>query len=216
MGFDDGLFVLPELTENQTVIKNQKPFPGELIIREAIGLQEQRSETKRTLTERCEMAAELINGNSISVAWCNLNVEGDLLTKLIDGAVQVTGSDSDDKKEHILESFTNGDIKVLVTKPKISGFGLNWQHCHHTTWFPSHSFEQYYQGIRRFWRFGQKKPVVVDVVTTQGGLSVLRNLQKKARKADKMFTELTRHMNNSLRIKTDIKFEKETEVPAWL
>jgi len=145
-----------------------------------------------------------------------LNPEGDLLEKLIDGGVQVAGKDSDDKKEQRLMDFSNGNIKVLITKPKIAGFGLNWQHCNHMTFFPSHSFEQYYQGVRRCWRFGQERPVVVDVVTTGGGLSVLDNLQNKARKADVMFTQLVKYMNDPSYIKTDTDYSNEMEVPNWL
>jgi hypothetical protein len=90
------------------------------------------------------------------VAWCHLNVEGDLLERLIPGAVQVAGSESVEAKEEKLEAFSKGQIKRLVTKPKIGGFGLNWQHCSDLSFFPSHSFEMVYQLIRRFWRFGQK------------------------------------------------------------
>ena len=90
------------------------------------------------------------------VIWCHLNPEGDLLEKIVKDAVQVSGKDSDEKKEEILTAFSNGQIKRLVTKQKIAGWGMNWQHCSHMTTFPSHSFEQYYQGVRRCWRFGQQ------------------------------------------------------------
>lgn len=216
MGFEDGLFKLPELIENQTVIENQKPFPGELFIREAVGLKEQREEMKRTLKERCEKVSEIVSNNSISIIWCHLNAEGDLLEKIITDAIQVSGSDTDDKKENKLAEFTNGNIKVLITKPKIAGFGLNWQHCNHMTFFPSHSFEQYYQSIRRCWRFGQKNSVIVDIITTKGGLSILSNLRKKAKKADEMFNQLTKNMNKELKIKNMQQFGKNMEVPLWL
>ncbi len=216
MGFDDGPFKLPELRERQIVIKNERPFSGDLFVREACGLWEQREEMRITLKERCEKVAELLDGDSIAVAWCHLNDEGDLLEKIIPGAVQVSGSDSDDKKESVLREFSNGNIRVLVTKPKIAGFGLNWQHCNHTTFFPSHSFEQYYQAIRRFWRFGQNRLVTVDIVTTQGGLSILSNLQEKARKADRMYNQLIANMNKVLKIDGVQKFNKGLEVPIWL
>jgi len=216
LGFDDGNFTLPDLIENQHVIKNTSPLPGELFVRPAIGLKEQRKELSLTLTERCEMAAQILNSNTTAVAWCHMNAEGDLLEKLIDGAVQVAGSDSDDKKEEILNAFSDGQIRVLVTKPKIAGFGLNWQHCNHTTFFPSHSFEQYYQSIRRFWRFGQSKPVTVDIITTGGGLQVLSNLQKKALAASIMFEELVKYMNDAVKIETGREFIEEMEVPQWL
>jgi hypothetical protein len=187
-----------------------------LFVRPAVGLHEQRQELRETLTDRCEKAAEIVNNNSIAVVWCHLNDEGDLLEKMIDGAVQVSGKDSDDAKEEKLQAFTQGHIRVLITKSKISGFGLNWQHCAHTTVFPSHSFEQYYQSIRRFWRFGQTKPVVVDIVTTQGGKAVMDNLQRKATQAQTMFAELVGHMNEAIKIDSCRTFDRNMEVPQWL
>jgi hypothetical protein len=214
-GFDDGPFILPSLILQQTMIENTKPLAGELFVRPAIGLKEQRDEMRLTLEERCETAAELLNNNTVAVAWCHFNAEGDLLEKLIPGSVQVSGSDPDEKKEEALNAFSNGQVRVLITKPKIAGFGLNWQHCDHMTFFPSHSFEQYYQSVRRCWRFGQTKPVTVDIITTGGGASVLKNLQKKATAADRMFSELVTYMNDSVKIEPR-KYEKEMEAPAWL
>jgi superfamily II DNA/RNA helicase len=169
-----------------------------------------------TLEHRCEKASELVKNNGAAVMWCHLNDEGDYLEKITPDAVQVSGSDSDDKKEEILKNFSDGKIRVLITKPKIAGFGLNWQHCSHITFFPSHSFEQYYQSVRRCWRFGQTKPVTVDIITTQGGESVLKNMQKKSSAADKMFTELVKYMNDSIKIEIDRKYTQKVEVPAWL
>ena len=130
--------------------------------------------------------------------------------------MQVSGSDSDNVKEERLKAFSDGKVRVLVSKPRIAGFGLNWQHCSHMTFFPSHSFEQYYQGVRRCWRFGQEKPVIVDVVTTESGVSVLENLQRKAKAADKMFSELVNYMNDSIEINPGRDFTKIMEAPKWL
>lgn len=216
LGYDDGDFILPRLIEKQSVIENTDPLPGELFARPVIGLKEQRDELRLTLDQRCEMAAELVRNNGTAVMWCHLNDEGDLLEKLIPDAVQVSGSDSDDKKEEILGAFSDGKVRVLVTKPKIAGFGLNWQHCAHMTFFPSHSFEQYYQSVRRCWRFGQQRDVTVDIITTKGGESVLSNMQRKAAAADLMFSELVSYMNDSLRISASRQYENSVEVPAWL
>jgi len=216
LGFDDGAFVLPELTENKTIIKNTKPLPGELFVRPAIGLHEQRQELRATLDERCETVAEIVGNNGTSLVWCNLNKEGDLLKRLIPNSVQVSGADSDEQKEEKLTAFTNGGIQTLITKPKIAGFGLNWQHCSHMTFFPTHSYEQYYQGVRRCWRFGQQNPVTVDIVTTGGGVYVLENLLRKATAATEMFDELVRYMNEALSIDIKQEYERETEVPQWL
>jgi superfamily II DNA/RNA helicase len=145
-----------------------------------------------------------------------LNEEGDTLARTIPDAVQVSGKDSDDAKEEKFMAFSRGDIRVLVTKPKIGAWGLNFQNCAHVTFFPSHSFEQYYQGVRRCWRFGQKSPVTVDVVTTEGEQEVMKNLQRKARSADRMFDNLVREMNSALHIKSDYNPTKTLELPSWL
>jgi hypothetical protein len=104
----------------------------------------------------------------------------------------------------------------LIIKPKIGAWGLNWQHCAHMTFFPSHSFEQYYQGVRRCWRFGQKNPVRVDIVTTEGEAGVTANLQKKSNNADKMFAMLVAEMNNVLKLTFNNNHIKSTETPTWL
>lgn len=216
LGYDDGDFILPELIERQHEVKATRPHPGKLFIEEAHGLQEQREELRMTLTERCEKVAELAHGWPVSVHWCNLNSESDLLEKFIPGAVQVSGSMSDEKKEERIKAFANGEIKHFITKPKITGFGMNWQHCDYMSVFPSHSFEQYYQMIRRMWRFGQKKPVHVDLITTPGLRKVLANLQRKQADADKMFTELVRLMNESINIQNNRDVGKKMELPTFL
>ena len=215
LGFDDQKFILPPLIENQILIDNTKPLLGELLVRPAIGLHEQRDELRLTIKERCEKVAEIVGGKDISVVWCSLNAEGDLLEKIIPNAVQVSGKDSDTRKEEKLMEFSEGKIKVLITKSKIAGFGLNWQHCNHVTFFPSHSFEQYYQSVRRCWRFGQTRPVTVDIITTGGSMSVLENLQRKAKAADDMFAELIKFMNNSIKIDQQ-EYKVKMEAPKWL
>lgn len=216
LGFEDGDFILPELIERQHEVKVDRPRDGYLFDLPAVGLKEQREEGRRSIKERCERVAELVGGTGKqAVAWCHLNDESALLTKIIPGAEQVSGSDSDDEKEDKLIAFTEGKIRVLVTKPKIGAFGLNWQNCAHMTFFPSHSYEQYYQGIRRCWRFGQKHPVVVDVVTTPGEKAVMDNLQRKSAAADKMFSELLTHMNDAMAIKREDHYTSRPEVPSW-
>ena len=215
-GFADDDFILPPLIENQTMIEVENLLDGELFPKTAVGLHEQRQERRKTLQARCERVAELVANKERSVVWCHLNDEGDLLEEIIPGAIQVKGSDSDEIKEERLLAFSDGQIKTLVTKSKIAGFGMNWQNCAHMTVFPSHSWEQYYQSVRRCWRFGQKRPVVVDIVTTPGEKDVLNNLQRKAAAADKMFSSLVEHMNDSIHISRIEQFPKREEVPAWL
>ncbi len=213
LGYDDARFTLPDLIVRATIVEANRPAPGALFDVPAHGLREEREENRRTLTERCEAAATALEDADRAVAWCHLNDESALLTRLIPGAVEVSGADGPDEKEQKLAAFSAGQIKVLVTKPSIGAWGLNWQHCHRMTYFPSHSYEQWYQSIRRMWRFGQTHDVTVDVITTEGGRNVLANLQRKADQADRMFTALVQ--NQAARI-TGPAYEQEIEVPSWL
>jgi hypothetical protein len=216
MGFDDAGFILPKLIIEQHVIKANKRREGWLFDLPATNLNEQREERRRTLTERCEKVAELVGKNGACVCWCHLNPEGELLEKMISGSKNIEGSDDDDKKEEAFAAFVAGDIKCLITKPTIAGWGLNWQHCSHQTFFPSHSFEQWYQAIRRSWRFGQKKDVTIDIVASEGEADVLANLNRKAEAARVMFENIVRLMNNELEIKKVNKAINKEELPSWL
>jgi hypothetical protein len=216
LGFDDGSFILPELIESETIIENTEPPEGELFVRPAVGLHEQRKERRATIKGRCEMVAEKVDHDDFAVVWCHLNDEGNLLERLIPDAVQVSGADSDEKKEETLCAFGEGKIRVLVTKSRIGGFGLNWQHCAHMTFFPSHSYEQLYQSVRRCWRFGQERSVTVDIITTPGEIEVLKNLHRKSKQAGKMFDALVANMNDSMKVARDSGFDQKEEVPAWL
>lgn len=216
-GFDDAGFVLPGLDEVEHLVDSETLGEGMLFALPAAGLQEEREERRRTMRERCERAAALVaDTGEPAVMWCDLNDEGDLLEKLVPGAVQVSGRDSDEAKEEKLLGFSDGAFRVLVTKQKIAGFGMNWQHCHHMTNFPSHSYEGYYQKVRRFLRFGQKHRVRVDMVTTEGGRGALRNMQRKAAQADAMFSALVAEMHAALAIERAQTFTEPQELPAWL
>jgi hypothetical protein len=216
LGFDDGGFILPELVTTEHTIKASRPRDGQLFDTPARTLPEQKEERRRTLKERCEKVADLVSAHDCSVVWCHLNAEGDLLKKLIPDSEQVSGSDTDERKEELLSAFSAGQIKRLITKPQIAGYGLNWQHCAHQTTFVSHSFEQYYQGVRRSWRFGQKRKVTIDIVSSEGEAGVLENLNRKAAQAAKMFDRMVELMNNELRIERSTAFTKQQETPSWL
>jgi hypothetical protein len=216
MGYDDGAFALPPLIERQHVVESNTAPEGMLFAVEAVSLREQRAERRRTLTARCERVAELVAHDRPALVWCHLNDEGNALERAIPGAVQVVGHESDAAKEEKLVAFASGQARVLVTKPSIAGWGLNFQHCAHVTFFPSHSFEQYYQGVRRCWRFGQTRPVTVDIVTTEGERRVLANLRAKARAADAMFARLVATMNDHLHLERVDGFTQPEIVPAWL
>lgn len=217
IGFPDDAYRLPELQAVEHIITARTSNPDFLFDMPAVGLAEQRSERRRTINERCELAASLINAtNKPAVAWCHLNEEGHMLEKMIPGAVEVEGNDWDEFKEETFDAFASGQIRVLVSKPIIAGFGLNWQHCAHQTFFPSHSFEQWYQAIRRCWRFGQKQPVRVDVISSEGEAGVLANLNRKAHQAEQMFAKLVELINNELRIEKTNKHNTKQTNPSWL
>jgi hypothetical protein len=214
-GYSDERHQLTELVIRETKVDAARPAEGTLFDVPAYGFREEREETRRTISERCEAAAAALVDADTAVAWCHLNDESALLTQLIDGAVEVSGSDPLEAKEERLAAFSRGEIRVLVTKPAIGAWGLNWQHCQRMTYFPSHSYEQWYQAVRRCWRFGQQHPVTVDVITTEGGSRVQANLQRKAAQADDMFTALVAHMNHARTVDAH-HYTNRLELPAWV
>jgi len=217
LGFNDDRFILPPLNEIEHLVDTDNLRDGMLFALPAVGLKEQREERRNTVQERCGEVAKLVNDTGEpALVWCHLNDEGDMLESMIPDAVQVAGSDSDDRKEERLEAFAMGKARVLITKPKIGAWGLNFQHCNHVTFFPSHSFEQYYQAVRRCWRFGQKRDVRVDIITTDGERGVMKNLQRKADQADQMFSRLVAEMNHAKGITQVNQMTKRVEVPSWL
>lgn len=217
IGGDDSRFVLPPLHQHEHVVETKKARDGMLFAMAATNLQEQREERRNSIGERCEKAAELAAGHDGPVvAWCELNDEGDRLVKEIPGSMQVKGSMPDERKEEILVAFTNGELDRLVIKPKIGCWGLNWQHCNKVICFPSHSFEQHYQLVRRCYRFGQEHPVNVHMVVNEGEVGVLKNIERKSRQCDRMFESLCEHMRDALAIRRGDVFGETEEVPAWL
>lgn len=217
LGFDDNGFVLPPLNEIEYVVKHSRPHPGRFFSRVAKTRAEQLQERRATIKARCNKAAELaVDNDGSSVVWCHLNDEADLLEKIIPDAVQVSGFLPDEEKEDRLLAFQQGGIRVLVTKPKIGCFGLNWQHCSNVITFPSHSWEQYYQSVRRCWRFGQKNPVTVRIVSSEGEQRVIGSLKRKAQQADRMFMRLVEHMGEALDIDRESKFERDMKIPGWI
>lgn len=218
LGFDNAAFVLPKLAEQVHTVAAKDLPAGHLFPHIANNFREQREEKRRTVNERCEKVGELVNDTGEpAFVGCHLNDEGNLLEKLIPDAIQISGKDSDDAKEEKFLSFISGQARILITKPKIGAWGLNLQHCAHVTFFPSHSYEQYYQWVRRCWRFGQARPVKVDIVTTEGEKAVMQNQQRKAAAADKMFSVLVAHMNQAARIeRNSLHFTESETIPAWL
>lgn len=218
LGYSDDGYILPELIKNYHYVKNQNNWVinGQFMMfnRMAKTLSEVRQEQKGTIQERCELAVKLANDKT-SVYWCNFNNEGDLIQSLDPGSVQVKGGMSLDKKEEVLLAFANGDIKRLITKPKISSMGLNWQHCNHSCFFPTFSYEQSYQAFRRFWRFGQTKDVTIEMILSDGQKRVKDALHQKEVKANE-FQDLIRKDLKSSKEKESKIFNQEIIKPTFL
>ena len=227
LGYDDGRFLLPKLHMHQIVVESAAQ-DGYLFPVEAGSLQERQSARRNSIDERVAAAADLVNGiDDYAVVWCNLNPESEALTSAIVGAVEITGSMEDDKKESALSAFSNGQIRRIVSKPTIAGYGLNWQHCAHMVFVGlSDSYEQLYQAIRRCWRFGQAREVHCYIVVAETEGAVVRNIQRKEQQAMEMMDGMVEHMreemNRTVRGIADCKDVYSTEESeggtwkAWL
>jgi SNF2 family DNA or RNA helicase len=219
LGFSDELHILPELIENTTMVKNVNPLSVgnqlSMFALPAFGFAEIKAEVRATIHERCETAYQKAQQHDCSVYWVNLNDEASLILQLDKNAVEVKGKMNIDEKEEILLAFSSGDIKKLITKTSITAFGLNWQHCNHATYFPTYSYEQYYQAIRRFWRFGQKRNVFVDLILSDGQTRIMESLMIKKDKAIQMFENLTSQTNSDFKIQKK-EFNKEIQLPSFL
>ncbi len=218
LGFSDERYILPDLITNTHTIKNQSLInvDGQVQMFTPIAktMTEVRHEQKMTEYERCLKAVELAKGK-VSVYWCNTNKESEILKELDPEAVEIIGSLSIEKKEKILLDFANGNIKRIITKAKITGMGLNWQHCNHCVFFPTWSYEQMYQAYRRFWRFGQKNNVTVDLVISDGQTRVIDALKQKTEKAKELYKNLVDSVNGSYNQKVK-EFNKKVELPKFI
>lgn len=215
LGFDDTGWTLPELRELRHEIKS-KPLDGQLFDLPVKGLAEEREERKQTINERCELAADVLAHHDSGVAWCHLNAEADLMARLLPGGVNLSGADSDDVKEEKFAAFKRGEIRFLVTKPKIAALGVNWQHCAACTYFDDYSYEQYYQAVRRFWRFGQKRPVTVHQIGTSSLANVAKSRKRKAAAADAMFEQMMTHMIEAQKHRRIFGDGEAVNLPAWM
>jgi superfamily II DNA or RNA helicase len=196
LGYEDGDFVLPEIIMHQVTVKVDEPTSGFLFPVEASSLQERLQARRDTIAERVAHCAAVANSTDDPfLIWCNLNEESAQIKASIAGAIEVKGSDSSEHKEKAMLGFSNGDIRALVTKPSIAGFGMNWQHCNNMAFVGlSDSYEQFYQAVRRCWRFGQKKPVNVYVITAETEGAVVANIKRKEADAMKMAESMVEHM----------------------
>lgn len=226
LGYDGTQFELPPLHQRQHTVSAEGEAPdGMLFAMEAQTLQERISARRASVEKRVAKAAEITPRARPFVWWCHLNSESEALAKSIPDAVEVRGSDSEDDKERKLLAFVAGDIRVLITKPSICGFGMNFQHCADTGFVGlSDSFEQVYQAIRRFWRFGQTCPVTVHYVASDLEGAVVENIKRKEAKAEEMAEQMVAHMaditvetlRGTERRKDPYEPNQLMQLPTWL
>lgn len=198
LGYDDAGYDLPPLNYHQhTVQVEYAPSieTGLLFPMEARTMQERIAARRHSVEERVALAASITPKDGPFVWWCNLNSEADGLAKSIKGAVNLHGGLKDSEKERILIDFSDGKIEKLITKPSLAGFGMNWQHCCNTGFVGlNDSYEQFYQAVRRFWRFGQTKPVNVNLIASESEGAVVANIKRKEADAERMAAAMVAHM----------------------
>lgn len=211
IGFSDDGYILPDINYVEHVI----PYSGTrdtLFVEQAEGLSGVRESMRETLVDRVKKCAEIANGNDkVWAVWCNLNDESSALTAAIDGAVEVKGSDKPEYKEKTLLAFSDDTIRAIITKPKLAMFGMNWQNCYNVIITGlSHSYEQFYQLIRRFHRFGQKNTVNVHIVYGEREGNVLNTVLEKERRASDMFESMIVHMRSIMKDELTVTDRKTT------
>jgi superfamily II DNA or RNA helicase len=197
LGYDDGAYLLPPLSIEPMILPTNYVPAGQLFATSLKGITDRAAVRKSTVGTRTRAAAEWINADNGEpwIAWCGLNDEARELTKLIPDAVNVEGSMAPDAKADALLRFAAGEIRVLVSKPSIAGFGMNFQHCARMVFVGlGDSYEQYFQAIRRCWRFGQTRPVKAVIVLTEPEEAIYANVLRKEREAQAMADELVKHV----------------------
>lgn len=224
---NDGYDLPPLKFESHTVGVDYAPNveTGLLFPMQAETLSERIAARRATVAERCALASRITPTDRPFVWWCNLNSEAEALAKAIPGAVNLHGGLSEDEKERILLAFSDGDIRVLVTKATLAGFGMNWQHCADTGFVGlNDSFEQFYQAVRRFWRFGQTKPVTCHIIASELEGATVANIRRKEADADRMAAAMVMHMadlssaavRGSVRDTPDYNPTKPVQLPEWI
>ena len=198
LGYPEDGFKLPPLHVSTVSVDADAVSEDRLFAVPVATMQERRQARRESIPHRVEIVADRVNSTKGPwVVWCDLNDESDALTKAIPDAVEVRGSDDADHKEAALLAFTNGEARVIVTKPSIAGWGLNWQHCSQVMFAGlSDSYEQYYQAVRRCWRYGQKRPVDVTIVASSREQAVLENVRRKEAQAMSMFRDVVEAMRD--------------------
>lgn len=215
--YDDSLYVLPKLNLHEIVVEAETPagflfHPGTSVSATTI-----HQEKRASLDPKADRIAELVSDGELWVCWVDTDYEADALTKRIPDAVEVRGSHKESLKRERLKAFTNGEIRVMVTKPEIGGFGLNWQHCHNMTYMAGFSFERWYQAVRRLWRFWQQHEVNVYLMMSEIEESIKRTFDRKMQQHADIGAELCREIKEaSVSGPSRYEAEKAMEVPSWL
>jgi len=196
LGFDGSRYILPPLKTVQHTVESEFIADGQLFATVAQTLNDRRAAKRSSLTDRVEKAAELVNGNDEKwIVWCHLNSESEALTRAIPGAVEVTGAMSATEKEQRIMAFINGESRVIISKSSIMGFGLNLQFCARVCFVGlDDSYEQYYQAVRRCYRFGQTRQVEVHIISSDGEGAILKNIERKQAQAQEMSGAMVEHM----------------------
>lgn len=228
IGGDDTGYVLPELRKHTHIVhvSDNTPDKGHLFRIEELSATNVHKEKRRSTPDRAAKVAEIVgrHADETWIVWCDTNYEADELLRLMPQAVDIRGAESESAKERKLREFSNGTIRVLITKPTVAGFGMNWQHCSHMAFIGlSYSFEQYYRAVRRCWRFGQTRPVDVHVVMAEGEALIEQANLRKATQHESMQVSMSiamrAHQALSQRKALSVDLyepKKKAEVPTWL
>ena len=230
LGYPDDGYLLPSLNLHEHIVhaENYESTDRQMSFFPIVAqtLMERRVARKNSTNERVDKAAEIANSTDEQVLiWCDLNIESEMLSKAVNDSVEVKGADSDNHKTTAMNDFTHNRIRVLISKPSIAGWGMNWQNCHKVIFVGlSDSFEQYYQAVRRCWRYGQEKPVDVHIVVADSEGAVRQNIQKKHEEFQRMTTELVKHTQNILaasiqqtqRITETYEANEKIKIPKWI
>lgn len=226
LGYDDAEYILPALNVSQITVQTEKADEGFLFAMEANTLSERIRARRNSIDDRAAEVAKLVNNSTEQwIVWCNLNSEGDAIEKLCPDSVQVSGADSNERKIQAARDFISGKIRVLVSKVSIFGYGLNLQNCHNVVFFGlSDSYEDYYQAIRRCWRFGQKSAVNCFIVTADTEGAVVQNIRRKENDAQKMAEEMVKNMSaintenihGTIKTVTGYNPQIEMNIPEWV
>lgn len=224
LGYKEKGFELKDYNVFEHIIKCAEPEKSTFFTSKAKTLKERQESRRNTIQERCEKASKIIEESHCKnwIVWCNLNAESSMLSKLIHGSIEIKGSDSNEYKRRNILDFSSGSVPILITKPKIAGFGMNLQICHNVIFVGlSDSFEQYYQALRRCWRFGQKKEVNVHIIVAEKEGSILDNIKRKQRDFEYMLdcmrsnVQYLQHINKSALIKKEDSDSLNVRLPLW-